>query len=311
MLHRMCRYVADCIGKYGEIIVFGDDDEGKILDLQGGKLDHYRYVLQLLGILLREKYIDGGIAENNRWIFDEDEINVYENRQLYTPEQYNIYKEGGNSILRSMDNEVLIGVDHAALGFGSIAAHGHADAMSFQLFYQGRPVFVDPGTYIYHCDLQSRNEFRMTRNHNTVCVDDKNQSEMLGAFLWGKKANTKLISAKQENNSLELVMEHDGYNPIKVSRIIMFDGNRHLQIKDKVSSSINTAANFILSPDIVVSIKDTRVLLYRGSICIAVIRCNRFQIIEREYSNRYGIKQTTSCITVPFDKECTFDIQIL
>ena len=234
MLQKMCRYVACCIGKKGEVIEFGDDDEGKILDLQGGENNHYRYVLQLLGIIFGEKYIDGKIVESNLWLFSESEIQEYNNKQLYQPDQYTIFKEGGNSLLRSKDKEVLIGIDHAALGFGSIAAHGHADALSFQLLYGGKPVFVDPGTYIYHCDLQSRNEFRKTKNHNTVCINDKDQSEMLGAFLWGRKANAELTSCEEKNGMIRLVMEHDGYSPVKHRRVIMFDGMRRLIVKDRL-----------------------------------------------------------------------------
>ena len=31
---------------------FGDNDEGKIVDLVGGHTDHYNYVLQLLSLVL-------------------------------------------------------------------------------------------------------------------------------------------------------------------------------------------------------------------------------------------------------------------
>ena len=48
-LGSMSQYLADCCGDYGEVIAFGDNDEGKILDLQGKIQDHYRYVLQLMG----------------------------------------------------------------------------------------------------------------------------------------------------------------------------------------------------------------------------------------------------------------------
>jgi len=308
MLQKMCQYVADCIGKYGEVIVFGDDDEGKILDLQGGKIDHYKYVLQLLGILLDEKYINGEITETINWLFTKNEIVRYENSPKCSSEQYSIYKEGGNSILRSKDKEVLIGVDHAALGFGSIAAHGHADALSFQLFYQGKPVFVDPGTYIYHCDLENRNEFRKTRNHNTICIDGKDQSEMLGAFLWGRKANAELISSKQGDDSITIVMEHDGYNPVKHSRTLYFDGNRRLQIKDNVTPSSKAAANFILAPDIRVEERTDGVMLNREDVCIATIRCGKRQITRNEYSDRYGVKRQTNGIEIAFHSDCVVEI---
>ena len=308
MLKKMCQYVADCIGKYGEVIVFGDDDEGKILDLKGGKIDHYKYVLQLLGILLDEKYINGEITETINWLFNKDEIVRYENSPKYSSEQYSIYKEGGNSILQSKDKEVLIGVDHAALGFGSIAAHGHADALSFQLFYQGKPVFVDPGTYIYHCDLKSRNEFRRTRNHNTVCIDGNNQSEMLGAFLWGRKAKSELVSCEQENGSIKLVMDHDGYNPVKHSRTLKFDGDRRLRIIDRLSPSARAVANYVLAPDIrIEEIKDD-VLLYREDNCIAIMKCRENKIAQHEYSDQYGIKRLTKSIEIAFENECVVEI---
>ncbi len=40
--------------------------------------------------------------------------------------------------------------DAAPLGFLSIAAHGHADALSFILHVDGSPILVDPGTFMYH-----------------------------------------------------------------------------------------------------------------------------------------------------------------
>ena len=104
---------------------------------------------------------------------------------------------------------MLIGIDHAALGFGSIAAHGHADALSFQLLVDGSPVVTDPGTYIYHCDLEHRNSFRKTINHSTVCVGGKDQSEMLGAFLWGRRAECTLENYESNDAIDVLTARHD------------------------------------------------------------------------------------------------------
>lgn len=308
MLQKMCQYVADCSGKYGEFVIFGDNDEGKILDLQGGEINHYKYVLQLLGILLNEKYINGEIAENIKWLFTKDEIDKYQKSPEYSSDQYSIYKDGGNSFLRSKDKKVLIGVDHAALGFGSIAAHGHADALSFQLYYRGKPVFVDPGTYIYHCNLEDRNNFRKTKNHNTVCIGGKDQSEMLGAFLWGRKANSELVACKQENGGITLVMEHDGYNPVKHSRTLGFDGERKIQICDQVSPTTKAVANYIFAPDIRLEEKAGELFLFRQDACLAFMKCDKYQITRHEYSDCYGIKWQTNGIEIEFDKECVVEI---
>lgn len=162
--------------------------------------------------------------ENLNWLFSTEDCNIALSKSLYQVPLDACYKCGGNTILRSRDHRILIGIDHAALGFGTIAAHGHADALSFQMYVNGLPVFIDPGTYIYHCDIESRNAYRKTENHNTVCINGRDQSEMLGAFLWGKRAESQLISHSNAQGKIELTASHDGYSPAKHIRKYEFDG---------------------------------------------------------------------------------------
>lgn len=227
ILKKMSRYLADCQGQYGETVVFGDDDEGKILDLCGGEWNHYQYVLKLMSEVLPE--IAG-----------------------YRSTDSVCYREGGVTLLKSKDGRALIGIDHGALGFGSIAAHGHADALSFQMYLEGEPVFADPGTYIYHIDLESRNAYRRTENHNTITIDGKDQSQMLGAFLWGKRAECTLLEDNLRNGGVLTVGEedrgtprsedslyveamHDGYAPVIHKRRFDFNGENELLIKDTLT----------------------------------------------------------------------------
>ena len=218
----MGRYLADCQGQYGETVVFGDDDEGKILDLCGGEWNHYQYVLKLMKELLPEivEYHSTGSV---------------------------CYREGGVTLLKSRDGRALIGIDHGALGFGSIAAHGHADALSFQMYMEGEPVFADPGTYIYHTDLESRNAYRRTENHNTITIDNKDQSQMLGAFLWGKRAECTLLGDNVgSGDSLYVEAMHDGYAPVIHKRRFDFNGADELLITDTLTG-IRTEVSWQLS----------------------------------------------------------------
>lgn len=145
-------------------------------------------VLDLMGNVLSKRYSKmENIHENLCWILSDDFQNSVLQKNCYYSPEVKCYKEGGYTLWRSKNNKVLIGIDHADLGFGSLAAHGHADALSFQMFIEGVPVFVDPGTYNYHVPKKTRDEFRATKNHNTVCVNDQNQAEILGPFLWGKR----------------------------------------------------------------------------------------------------------------------------
>ena len=59
-------------------------------------------------------------------------------------------------------DEVRLLVDAGPLGYLSIAAHGHADALSFVLNVGDREILVDPGTYAYHTDPAWRRYFRST-----------------------------------------------------------------------------------------------------------------------------------------------------
>lgn len=61
-------------------------------------------------------------------------------------------------------------------------------------------------------------------DHNTVCINGRDQSEMLGAFLWGKRAESQLISHSNAQGKIELTASHDGYSPAKHIRKYEFDG---------------------------------------------------------------------------------------
>jgi hypothetical protein len=100
-------------------------------------------------------------------------------------------------------------VDVGPLGYLSIAAHGHADALSVTVAAGGRDLVGDPGTGSYYAEPAWRRAFRGTRAHATVAVDDEDQSVPGGAFLWVRHAHTTVRSVDLEHGIVEA--EHDGY----------------------------------------------------------------------------------------------------
>ena len=101
------------------------------------------------------------------------------------------------------------------LGFGSIAAHGHADALSIYLTVDGKEILIDPGTYAYHTEKKWRNYFRGTSAHNTVRIDGLDQSLIGGNFLWTRHANTRCESISRTPNIDEVIAQHDGYSRLQ------------------------------------------------------------------------------------------------
>jgi hypothetical protein len=103
------------------------------------------------------------------------------------------------------------------LGYLSIAAHGHADALSFTLSAAGREILIDPGTYAYHTQKEWRDYFRGTAAHNTVRVDRQDQSVAAGNFLWRRHANANALEFNPSERVQRLVAEHDGYSRLSDS----------------------------------------------------------------------------------------------
>ena len=237
LLKNMSRYISNSIGDHGEIISFGDDDDGRIIDFHGG-CNHFKYTLELMGLLLDERYTElnlPDISETVLWLFSKEDVIKSQDKSYYRRKASIIRPEGGMTVFRSVSDpaesddkgngsipDILIGIDHAPLGYGSIAAHAHSDALSFQMFADGTRIFADPGTYIYHCDTESRNDFRRTNRHNTICINGIDQSEMLGPFLWGRKATCTFEGFKYGDDIDEVMASHDGYTPIKHTRKFTF-----------------------------------------------------------------------------------------
>lgn len=254
LLMSMSRYISNNIGDHDEILSFGDDDDGRIIDFHGG-CNHFKYTLELMGLLLDERYtqltipvsndalvsadtvnnddssvktnmFSSPISETVLWLFSKEDIIRSQEKNYYRRSSSITRPEGGMTVFMSGGYEntpdILIGIDHAPLGYGAIAAHGHSDALSFQMFADGTRIFADPGTYIYHCDTESRNDFRRTCRHNTVCINSTDQSEMMGPFLWGRKATCTLEGFTNTEDIDEVMATHDGYSPIKHTRKFTF-----------------------------------------------------------------------------------------
>jgi hypothetical protein len=136
-------------------------------------------------------------------------------------------------------DEVRLLVDSGPLGYLSIAAHGHADALSFVLNIGDREILVDPGTYAYHTDPAWRRYFRSTLAHNTVCVDGEDQSLQAGNFMWTDHARARCIEFEAGPVRQRFVGEHDGYrrlaDPVLHRREIEFDADRRvIEITDEL-----------------------------------------------------------------------------
>lgn len=127
----------------------------------------------------------------------------------HTPSQGKSFyaQEGGLVVLRSGRRRTT--VDVGPLGYLSIAAHGHADALAVTISEDGADIVGDPGTGSYYRHPQWRSAMRGTRAHATVCVDEQDQSVIGGPFLWSRHAQTRVHGVDLRAGVVDA--EHDGY----------------------------------------------------------------------------------------------------
>ena len=248
-IEAMLDFIASLMDAGGNVPMFGDADDSCFVRLEpAGAASPYRSALGLGALLLRRgdfKLKASGLDDRARWLLGpraqvqhqalEADANRLPVRQSFT--------EGGFFVLGAdfdTPAEIRAVIDAGPLGYQSIAAHGHADALSLTLSVGGREFLIDPGTYAYHTQERWREYFRGTAAHNTVRVDGLDQSEPGGNFMWVKhaRAGCGLWLSCAEKDTFE--GWHDGYtrlaDPVKHRRLLELDKRaRRLVIEDSLT----------------------------------------------------------------------------
>ena len=183
------------------------------------------------------------------------------------------FHDAGLTVLRtarSEDPELWCRCDAGPLGYLSIAAHGHADALSIEVRHGGVEVLADPGTYCYHGEPPWRAYFRSTVAHNTLELGGQDQSVSGGPFLWLAHGSSRpLHVAVDADDGIERwSAEHDGYRrlnpPALHRRSVQLDrGRRRLRVTDHVETGGRYPCRlaFHLGPSIRATLEGCRALL--------------------------------------------------
>jgi hypothetical protein len=215
-LHRlkaMLEFVAS-LAEGGPLPLFGDQDDGYVLDLGNPARDVG--ALMDIGCKLFEMSDTARRlatrSESAWWLLGNTDspaaASISEAPLISTA-----FAGSGYYLLQSGRGSESISLlfDCAELGYGAIAAHGHADALSIALRAYGEYLLVDTGTYDYFTYPAFRNYFRSTAAHNTVEIDGQDQSVMSGPFLWGRRASTRVLEWSTNAEETTVTGEHDGY----------------------------------------------------------------------------------------------------
>lgn len=213
-LHAAALFLATTMDEAGQVPEYGDNDDAWVVRLDDtADVSRYHSVCVSAAVLMMDSTLRstmGAWDETNHWLFG---LNGAERFGALSAEARplpsRLFPDGGYAVMRH--GGLVATVDCGPLGYLRTAAHGHADALSMTLSRGATPLFVDPGTFAYQEGGPWRDYFRSTRAHNTVVVDGHDQSDMQGAFLWGRRATVTRLAWQSTPDIDLLVAEHDGY----------------------------------------------------------------------------------------------------
>jgi hypothetical protein len=225
-LERASRFLRAVTRSDGTLFPVGDDDEGRALSYGEELRERATATLAVAGCLFGRPEWRNRASARPGWLSLADpapesgaappepgaappESDAAVRASSPGAARLEAFREGGYVVVESERGGKLL-LDAGPLGFGSLAAHGHADALSL-LLWSGGEVLADAGTGSYHGEPEWREALRGTDAHNTAAVDGLDQSERRGPFLWGRRAESRLLAAGGDGGWFVIAASHDGY----------------------------------------------------------------------------------------------------
>lgn len=210
----------------GRVPNLGPNDGAYILPLTSCSHQDYRPVLQAaaLTFLNERPFSSGPWDEMVHWLKSDTEVIGVEKQSSGKP----------------LSNIVLRLPQHDSWCYLRVAQFnnrpGHADQLHLDMWWQGRNIAQDAGTYLYNAPSPWDNSLSGTAVHNTITVASTDQMIRAGRFLWLDWAQARLISHQRaEDSSWEsLSAEHNGYRRLGLihRRMITAYQEGRWQIKD-------------------------------------------------------------------------------
>ena len=217
-IEKAVSFLASMMDSAGNMPAFGDADDGEVWGLgHGAEVNSYGSMLAIGAALFDRSDLQAKAQSCGAG----SEVLVSWLTGLVPPSADPVamrglpsrFEEGGYVLLGQAlhsGDEFRVTLDCGALGYNRIAGHGHADALSVLVNWGGVPLLVDPGTYCYNASPEYRHFFRGTHAHNTLVVDDCDQSEYGASFLWLRDVASTLIR-EPERGPHSVHASHDGY----------------------------------------------------------------------------------------------------
>jgi hypothetical protein len=201
----------------GKVPNYGSNDGSLILPLNSCVYTDFRPVLQAVSYLLTERlvYDKGPWDEDLFWLFGinttEEEYPVCQNREIMVPPL--AFRAGGYFKFKGKDSWGMV----RCAKF--VNRPDHADQLHFDLWWKGSNIACDAGSYLYNGSPPWENALAGSFIHNTITVNDSDQMNRAGRFLWLDWAQGSVNQHVSGGDGEEEYWEgeHDGYKSVGVT----------------------------------------------------------------------------------------------
>ncbi len=263
---------------------FGDSDDAQILPFT---LKRSQAVAEW------QAWFKGVKGPLNFWL-GESPLAVFESA---SHPSWRLFPESGMAIGRSMDWSVRL--DASPLGFGSLSAHGHGDALHVSLWDGDQALIIDPGTGGYYGHVDLRTELAAWTAHNGP--------QPSSGFLTPRRMGTFLLcqhhtrpSLVAEGDSAVARFDHEGHCFQRRVRLI----GDQIEIIDAEDSDQPFTVRWIFAPECQV-----KEVPHEAGLCLHLKRGDRtwellcaapgvqWHLEERRVSPGYGrIEMATAAV---------------
>lgn len=166
-------------------------------------------LLGFIGLALEDEYYlgIGSFSEPMLWMFGPESYEKYkttaEKKALEI--KSSSFPCSGYYVMKDAVHYLFF--DAAQMG----GAHGHADILNFEWMWNNQLIFSDLGCYTYE-EGDMRRYFKSTRNHNTVAIDDMDQTPYFSSQKWDSPiAKPNLYRFYNKDDYFFIDASHDGY----------------------------------------------------------------------------------------------------
>jgi len=195
---------------FGKVPPIGDNDDGYIVKLTNSGPHDHRALLDVAAQYLEIKVAENvGLPEERLWYIGPHSLTRWSKMTIRKPQ---LFKNSGYAVIQNSGMHLVFNA--AAITEKGFGGHKHNDLLSICLEIDSIPLLIDTGTSCYTSDYRLRNKSRSTATHNTIRVNEQEQSRFLekALFFMFRDARARIDLWTVTDDVVVVSGWHDGYS---------------------------------------------------------------------------------------------------